>query len=123
MVRDFCPRQQLIPDLGGTSVANLIFRWSRSSSNSNEGEEERETTFRARFHLENATHGGVHTQVSEGSQHHGGGAAAAFVMAVTSVDQAWGARLVQGWPDIGPQVSDFLCHIWSTVSIFVPHKL
>lgn len=30
--------------------------------------------------------------------------AAAFVVAVTTVDQEWGARLVKGWPDIGPQV-------------------
>lgn len=36
---------------------------------------------------------------------------AVFVVAVASVDQAWGARRVKGSPDIGPQVRwpTFMC--------------
>lgn len=67
-----------------------FLRWSRSSNSKNGGgtkqEDENETTFRARFDLENAEGG------------------AAFVVAATSVDQAWGAQVEKGWPDVGPQV-------------------
>ncbi len=77
-----------------------------------EGGGARETTFRARFDLEaiptsgsSSGPGGVHFQVADAADAAAGAArTAAFVMAVTSVDQAWGARLVKGWPDTGPQV-------------------
>lgn len=90
-----------------------IYRWSRSSNSGKNGggtaegeEKDRETTFRARFDLENAAPGGVNVQVGEGGHHNGGDGdgGAVFVVAVTSVDQAWGAQVEKGWPDVGPQV-------------------
>lgn len=90
----------------GALVRRFVLRWSSGSSK--EGGE-RETTFRERFDLEQATPGGVKLQVhvGEGGGEDGGkgdGAGAAFVVAVASVDQAWGAQLAKGSPDVGPQV-------------------
>ena len=97
-------------------------RWSRSGSN-NGGEEERETTFRARVDLEDAAPGGVNFQVGESGLHEGGGdGGAVFVVAVTTVDQAWGSQLEKGWPDVGPQVC-YTRQAFGCCDTFVPHEL
>lgn len=96
------------------SFLTSIFRWNSSKYDGNEEEEaQRETTFRARvdLDLEKNTPGGVQWQVGAGGDHDGAPpAAAAFVVAVASVDQAWGSGLVKGWPDVGPQVPNAIYH-------------
>lgn len=91
---------------------HVCSRWKTCGIDGDGSKASPNTIFRGRVDLGlelGQSPGGVHVRVGEVKDAPAVPAAvpagaAIFVLAVATVDQEWGARLVRGWPDTGPQV-------------------